>query len=195
MVQEGRSGGRRLWLGRRTRHGGRCGHGTTVRAGGGERPIGNRQIIRLGGMDDRKKMKINVEIAGKLYRLTISAEEEERVRRAAAQIKRQIDALKRAYDASLIEYLAMAAMRISIENEENKERLERGPEAFKLKALVSQLDEWVEASSAGGRSDAMGAEGEDSAAAASGGGIGGGGSVATIVKPKARRGRPRKKQA
>lgn len=162
---------------------------------GGERPIGNRQIIRLGGMDDRKKMKINVEIAGKLYRLTISAEEEERVRRAAAQIKRQIDALKRAYDASLIEYLAMAAMRISIENEENKERLERGPEAFKLKALVSQLDEWVEASSAGGRSDAMGAEGEDSAAAASGGGIGGGGSVATIVKPKARRGRPRKKQA
>ena len=115
-------------------------------------------------MDDRKKMKINVEIAGKLYRLTISAEEEERVRRAAAQIKRQIDALKRAYDASLIEYLAMAAMRISIENEENKERLERGPEAFKLKALVSQLDEWVEASSAGGRSDAMGAEGGDSAA-------------------------------
>ncbi len=105
-----------------------------------------------------RKMKITVEIADKPYRLTVSADEEQKVRRAAGQIKRQIEALKREFDASLIEYLSMAAMRISIENEENKERLERGPEAFKLKALVSQLDEWVEQTD--GRNNATG-DGDD----------------------------------
>ena len=80
---------------------------------------------------ERKMMKIRVEIAEKPYRLTIPADEEEKVRRAAKHIKEEIDALKRNYDASLTEYLAMAAMRISIENEENKERLEMAPEALR----------------------------------------------------------------
>lgn len=53
-------------------------------------------------------MKIRVEIAEKPYRLTIPADEEEKVRRAAKHIKEEIDALKRNYDASLTEYLAMA---------------------------------------------------------------------------------------
>lgn len=119
-------------------------------------------------------MKIRVEIAEKPYRLTIPAEEEEKVRRAARHIKEQIDALKRQYDASLTEYLAMAAMRISIENEENKERLEMAPEALKLKALAAQLDRWAEACESG----------EDRIAKAD---------RPPIVKPKARRGRPPKK--
>lgn len=118
-------------------------------------------------------MKIRVEIAEKPYRLTIPADEEERVRRAARHIKEQIDSLKRNYDASLTEYLAMAAMRISIENEENKERLEMAPEALKLKALASQLDRWAET------------DGDEVHTALS--------QAPPIVKPKARRGRPRKK--
>lgn len=118
-------------------------------------------------------MKIRVEIAEKPYRLTIPADEEERVRRAARHIKEQIDSLKRNYDASLTEYLAMAAMRISIENEENKERLEMAPEALKLKALASQLDQWAET------------DGDGVHTALS--------QAPPIVKPKARRGRPRKK--
>lgn len=122
---------------------------------------------------ERKMMKIRVEIAEKPYRLTIPADEEERVRRAARHIKEQIDSLKRNYDASLTEYLAMAAMRISIENEENKERLEMAPEALKLKALASQLDQWAEA------------DGDGVHTALS--------QAPPIVKPKARRGRPRKK--
>lgn len=89
-------------------------------------------------------MKIRVEIAEKPYRLTIPADEEEKVRRAALHIKEQIATLKRTYDASLTEYLAMAAMRISIENEENKERLNLSPEALRLKALAGQLDRWLE---------------------------------------------------
>lgn len=123
---------------------------------------------------ERKMMKIRVEIAEKPYRLTIPADEEERVRRAARHIKEQIDSLKRNYDASLTEYLAMAAMRISIENEENKERLEMAPEALKLKALASQLDEWTETHGGDGVKTALT-------------------DTPPIVKPKARRGRPRKK--
>ncbi len=121
-------------------------------------------------------MKIRVEIAEKPYRLTIPADEEERVRRAARHIKEQIDALKRHYDASLTEYLAMAAMRISLENEENKERLEMAPEALKLKALVAELDQWAETD---GSREACTAPAEKQP---------------PIVKPKARRGRPKKKQ-
>ena len=64
-------------------------------------------------------------------------------------------------------------MRISIENEENKERLQMAPEALKLKALASQLDQW--AGTYGDR-ETQTAQTEP----------------APIVKPKARRGRPRK---
>lgn len=142
-------------------------HGPFVRTG--------QTLTPPTGME-RKMMKITVEIADKPYRLTISADEEQKVRRAAEQIKRQIAKLKREFDATLIEYLSMAAMRISIENEENKERLERGPEAFKLKALVSQLDDWV-----GRTEDPSGGDGVVRAA-----------ERPPIVKPKAKRGRPRK---
>ena len=118
-------------------------------------------------------MTIRVEVAEQFYRLTIPAEEEERVRRAAKHIRTEIEALKHRYEASLMEYLAMAAIRISIENEENKERLQMAPEALKLKALASQLDQW--AGTYGDRENQT-AQTEP----------------APIVKPKARRGRPRK---
>lgn len=124
-------------------------------------------------------MKIRVEIAEKPYRLTIPAEEEERVRRAAKHIRDQIENLKRNYDASLTEYLAMAAMRISIENEESKERLRMAPEALRLKDLASELDRWAESNV----EDNGGAGGEGDFTVAT---------AAPITKPKAKRGRPRK---
>lgn len=124
---------------------------------------------------ERKMMKIRVEIAEKPYRLTIPADEEERVRRAAKHIRDQIENLKRNYDASLTEYLAMAAMRISIENEENKERLKMAPEALRLKDLATTLDRWISSNSD--------QDGEDFSAA----------TAQPPAKPKARRGRPRKR--
>lgn len=89
-------------------------------------------------------MKIRVEIAEKPYRLTIPTEDESRVRRAALRIKEQIESLRKIHDATLVEYLAMAALRISIENEEGKERLESSPAALRLQALATQLDHWIE---------------------------------------------------
>ncbi len=93
-------------------------------------------------------MKIRVEIAERPYSLNIKAEEEERIRRAAARIKSEIDKLKRTHEASLVEYLSMAALRISIENEENKERIASSPVTLRLQALTNQLDQWLEGNSA-----------------------------------------------
>lgn len=127
-------------------------------------------------------MTIRVEIAERFYRLTIPSDEEERVRRAAKHIKTEIEGLKRTYEASLTEYLAMAAMRISIENEENKERLTMAPEALKLKALAAQLEEWVGQTEEETAGPERGAETESTVTEGRG----------AIVKPKAKRGRPRK---
>lgn len=88
-------------------------------------------------------MKIRVEIAEKPYRITIPVEDEERVRRAASHIKEQIETLKRKHEATLTEYLAMAALQISIENQENREKLESSPATLRLRALSSQLEEWA----------------------------------------------------
>lgn len=137
------------------------------------------QVDKAHEVMERKMMKIRVEIAEKPYRLTIPADEEERVRRAAKHIRDQIENLKRNYDASLTEYLAMAAMRISIENEENKERMRMAPEALRLKNLASELDRWA---AINGEKNGN-ADGENGFTVAT---------VPPIVKPKARRGRPRK---
>lgn len=93
---------------------------------------------------ERKMMKIRVEIAEKPYRITIPIEDEERVRRAASHIKEQIETLKRKHEATLTEYLAMAALQISIENQENREKLETSPATLRLRALSSQLEEWAD---------------------------------------------------
>lgn len=93
---------------------------------------------------ERETMKIRVEIAEKFYRLTIPVADEERVRRAAAHIKTQIEGLKRKHEATLTEYLAMAALHISIENQENKEHLEHSPATLRLRALGAQLEEWAQ---------------------------------------------------
>lgn len=94
-------------------------------------------------MTERKTMKIRVEIAEKPYRMTICAEEEEIVRRAAARIKSEIATLRKRHDASLTDYLAMAALRISIENEEQKAQSASSPQALRLKLLAGQLDRWL----------------------------------------------------
>lgn len=124
---------------------------------------------------ERKMMKIRVEIAERPYQLTISADEEERVRRAARQIRDRIETLKRKFDATLIEYLSMAAIQISIENEENKERLRMNPETLRLRDLASELERWA---GEGGDNDGTGDPVVHT--------------PAPIVKPKSKRGRPRK---
>lgn len=96
-------------------------------------------------MREDENMRIRLEIAEKPYNLTIKRSEEEMVRRAAKSIKEQIGELRRKHDASLVEYLSMAALLISIENETNKDKLASSKELRDLESLVEDLNEYLEA--------------------------------------------------
>lgn len=95
-------------------------------------------------MREDENMKIRLEIAEKPYNLTIKRSEEEMVRRAAKSIKDQIGELRHKHDASLVEYLSMAALLISIENETNKDKLSNSKELRDLDTLVDDLNEYLE---------------------------------------------------
>lgn len=96
-------------------------------------------------MREDENMRIRLEIAEKPYNLTIKRSEEEMVRRAAKSIKDQIEELRRKHDASLVEYLSMAALLISIENETSKEKLSNSKELKDLEVLIDDLNEYLEA--------------------------------------------------
>lgn len=94
--------------------------------------------------DANKTMVIKVDIADKPYRMTIAADEEEIVRRAALRIKTEIAELKRVFATSHIDYLAMAALKISIENEHRGESLKFSTERLQIQEMARQLEEILE---------------------------------------------------
>lgn len=93
---------------------------------------------------DPDYIKIRIEIAEKPYSLTILRQEEEIVRRAAKRIKERIEELKRKYEASLVDYLAMVAFGISLDNENNIEKLSLSAESRKIDELASELEEYID---------------------------------------------------
>lgn len=92
----------------------------------------------------KKQMVIRVEIADKIYRMTINTEEEERVRKAALRIKNEIALLRKKFDTSYVDYLAMAALQISIENETNREKLEFSTERLRIEEITQELEAILE---------------------------------------------------
>lgn len=95
-------------------------------------------------MEKAKEMVIRVDIADKLYRMTIPVQDEERVRRAALRIKEQIIDLRKRFDTSHLDYLAMAALQISIENEQNKERLKFSTERLIIDEITTEIDQYLD---------------------------------------------------
>lgn len=91
-------------------------------------------------MREKDKMDIRVEIADKFYRISIDSNEEEKVRRAARRINEEIKKMRQKYETTFVDYMAMAALIISIENETNKERLEFSSERLRIKELTAELD-------------------------------------------------------
>lgn len=92
----------------------------------------------------KKQMVIRVEIADKIYRMTINTDEEERVRKAALRIKNEIASLRKKFDTSYVDYLAMAALQISIENETNREKLEFSTERLRIEEITQELEAILE---------------------------------------------------
>ncbi|MBG14872.1 MAG: cell division protein ZapA [Crocinitomicaceae bacterium] len=70
-------------------------------------------------------LSIKVTIAGRTYPLTIDREEEEVIRKAAAEINKNIDSLKNNYAVKDIQdLLAMTALQFATKNVENLNSLE-----------------------------------------------------------------------
>lgn len=92
-------------------------------------------------MDD--KFKIRVEIADKPYRMTIPREEEEKVRKAAKAINEKIAQLKKQYDATAFDYLAMAALQIAIRFVDSEMNDDMAVARKSLEDLDRQLDEYI----------------------------------------------------
>ncbi|CDN31469.1 hypothetical protein BN938_1382 [Mucinivorans hirudinis] len=92
----------------------------------------------------RNQIVIRVEIADKMYKMTINSDEEEIVRRAARRIKDEIRELHTKYEASYIEYLAMAALKISIENEVNIGKIKYNSERQQIEKMTEELKDYLE---------------------------------------------------
>lgn len=90
-----------------------------------------------------RKLVIRVEIADKVYRMTINSDEEEKVRRAAKRIKDEIASLRKRFDTSYVDYLAMAALQIAIENETNIEKLTFSTERLLIEEMNEELEEML----------------------------------------------------
>ena len=70
-------------------------------------------------------LSIKVTIAGRTYPLTIDREEEEVIRKAAAEINKNIDSLKNNYAVKDVQdLLAMTALQFATKNVENLNSLE-----------------------------------------------------------------------
>lgn len=89
------------------------------------------------------KIKINLQMAGTAYPLTILREEEEIVREAA----KQVDILftkyrERFQDVSPERIIAMTAYQFALENLRLKERNDTGPYTAKIKELTEVLENY-----------------------------------------------------
>lgn len=85
-------------------------------------------------------MKIRVMIADRPYSISITPEEEEIVRRAAKKINEQIIDTRKRFDAPNIDHLAMAALKISIENEQNRQKYHYSIDRLELEELAKSVD-------------------------------------------------------
>lgn len=88
----------------------------------------------------KKQMVIRVEIADKIYRMTINADDEQKVRRAGHRVEKEIAQLRKKFETSHVDYLAMAALQISIENETNIEKLAFSTERLQIEEITSELE-------------------------------------------------------
>ena len=94
---------------------------------------------KKGCMND--KIKINLQMAGASYPLTINREDEEMVREAAKQVDIRLNAYREHYqNVSLERIIAMVAYQFALENLQLKDRNDTEPYTAKIKELTEVLE-------------------------------------------------------
>ena len=87
------------------------------------------------------KIKINLQMAGASYPLTINREDEEMVREAAKQVDIRLNAYREHYqNVSLERIIAMVAYQFALENLQLKDRNDTEPYTAKIKELTEVLE-------------------------------------------------------
>jgi cell division protein ZapA len=89
------------------------------------------------------KLDIKLTIAGKVYPLAIDRDKEERYRRAEAEINKIVTEFRGRYRAEREDYLALAALRIALENVDMEMSRSLGEEIDALKEIDRQLDDYI----------------------------------------------------
>ncbi|MDO4165651.1 MAG: cell division protein ZapA [Bacteroides sp.] len=89
------------------------------------------------------KIKINLQMAGSSFPLTIKREDEEIIREAAKQVDIRLNAYREHYvNVSSERIIAMVAYQFSLENLQLKERNDTEPYTAKIKELTEVLDDY-----------------------------------------------------
>lgn len=90
-------------------------------------------------MDD--KIKINLQLAGTSYPLTIARKDEEMVREAAKQVNIRLNVYREHYrDLSKERVIAMVAYQFALESLQMKDRNDTAPYTEKIKELTGVLE-------------------------------------------------------
>ncbi len=92
-----------------------------------------------------EKLNIHLNIAGKVYPLSIDREKEEKYRRAESEINKIVTDFRGRYRAEREDYLALAALGIALENVEMEMNRSLGDEIDELKEIDKELDEYLNA--------------------------------------------------
>lgn len=90
-----------------------------------------------------QKLNIKLTIAGKSYPLPIEREEEEKYRRAEAEINDLVTVYRGKYRAETEDYLALAALQIALTNVELEMSRSLGNEIDALIDIDRQLDSYI----------------------------------------------------
>ena len=88
-----------------------------------------------------EKIKINLQMAGAAFPLTIDRDEEEMIREAAKQVDIRLNAYREHYeDVPLEKILAMVAYQFALESLRAKDRNDTRPYADKIDELTEVLE-------------------------------------------------------
>lgn len=89
------------------------------------------------------KIKINLQMAGASYPLTINREDEQMVREAAKRVDLRLNAYREHYQSVSAErIIAMVAYQFSLENLQQKQRNDTEPYTTKIKELTKVLEDY-----------------------------------------------------
>ena len=89
------------------------------------------------------KIKLNLQMAGASYPLTINREDEQMVREAAKQVDLRLNAYREHYQSVSAErIIAMVAYQFSLENLQQKQRNDTEPYTTKIKELTKVLEDY-----------------------------------------------------